>query len=79
MSHNVREAYGYIFEEDARRPFLADKADALGVPHGPERSQLLAGETIVTGAGRVVHPDEVLGDVINGHKSRNHWRPGAHR
>ena len=68
VSHNVREAYGYIFEEDARRPFLAHKADALGVPHGPERSQLLAGETIVTGAGRVVHPDEVLGNVIKGTK-----------
>jgi len=66
--HNVREAYGYIFEEEARRPFLADKADALGVPHGPERSQLLAGESIATPAGRLVYPDEVLGDVIPGTK-----------
>lgn len=68
VSHSVREAYGYIFEENARRPFLAEKADALGIPHGPERSQLLAGESIVTQAGRIVRPDEVLGDVIKGAK-----------
>ena len=68
VSHNVREAYGYIFEEDARRPFLADKADALGVPQGPERGRLLAGEAIVTPAGRIVRPEEVLGAVIKGAK-----------
>ena len=32
VSHRGRECYGYIFEEDARRPFLAEKADALGIP-----------------------------------------------
>ncbi len=68
VSHRGRECYGYIFEEDSRRPFLADKAEALGVPHGPERSQLVAGRSIVTPEGRIVHPDEVLGDVIKGAK-----------
>ena len=68
VSHRGRECYGYIFEEDSRRPFLADKADALGVPHGPERRQLVAGESIVTPAGRIVDPDEVLGDSIRGVK-----------
>ena len=68
VSHRGRECYGYIFEEDARRPFMAEKAEALGVPHGPERSQLVAGESIVTRAGRIVHPDEVLGDVVKGAK-----------
>ena len=68
VSHRGRECYGYIFEEDSRRPFLAEKAEALGVPHGPERSQLVAGRPVVTPAGRVVHPDEVLGDVIKGVK-----------
>ena len=68
VSHRGRECYGYIFEEDARRPFLAEKAEALGVPHGPERSQLVAGQSIVTPAGRIVRPDEVLGDVIRGAK-----------
>lgn len=68
VSHRGRECYGYIFEEDSRRPFLAEKAEALGVPHGPERSQLVAGESIVTPAGRIVDPDEVLGERIRGVK-----------
>ena len=68
VSHRGRECYGYIFEEDSRRPFLAEKAEALGVPHGPERSQLVAGDSIVTPTGRIIHPDEVLGDVIKGTK-----------
>ncbi|MCY4064152.1 MAG: ribonuclease Z [Chloroflexi bacterium] len=68
VSHRGRECYGYIFEEDSRRPFMAEKAEALGVPHGPERRQLVEGETIVTPAGRLVHPDEVLGDVVKGAK-----------
>jgi len=68
VSHRGRECYGYIFEEDARRPFLADKAEALGLPHGPERGQLVAGKSVVTPAGRVVHPDEVLGAEIKGAK-----------
>lgn len=68
VSHRGRECYGYIFEEDSRRPFLADKAEALGVPHGPERRQLVAGETIVTPGGRVVEPDDVLGERLKGVK-----------
>ena len=68
VSHRGRECYGYIFEEDARRPFSAEKAEAIGVPHGPERSQLVAGRQILLESGRVVHPDEVLGDVIRGAK-----------
>lgn len=68
VSHRGRECYGYIFEEDARRPFLADKAEALGLPSGPERSRLVAGETIVLRDGRIVQPDDVLGDVIPGTK-----------
>ncbi|MCY3979703.1 MAG: ribonuclease Z [Chloroflexi bacterium] len=68
VSHRGRECYGYIFEEDSRRPFLADKAEALGVPHGPERSQLVAGESIVTPAGRIIDPDDVLGEPIRGAK-----------
>ncbi len=68
VSHRGRECYGYIFEEDARRPFLADKADALGIPPGPERGQLVAGNAITLADGRVIQPDDVLGDVIKGTK-----------
>ena len=68
VAHRGRECYGYIFEEDSRRPFLADKADALGVPAGPERGQLVAGKPITLPNGRRVHPDQVLGAVIKGAK-----------
>lgn len=68
VSHRGRECYGYIFEEDSRRPFLAHKAEALGVPQGPERRRLVAGESIATPAGRIVDPDDVLGKVVKGAK-----------
>ena len=68
VSHRGRECYGYIFEEDSRRPFLADKAEALGVPAGPVRSQLVAGQSITLPDGRNIEPDQVLGDIIRGCK-----------
>ncbi len=68
VAHRGRECYGYIFEEDSRRPFLAEKAEALGIPPGPERGRLVAGETIALQSGRIVHPDDVLGESIRGAK-----------
>jgi ribonuclease Z len=52
---------GYLFREKSRRPFLAERAEALNVPQGPERSRLVAGESVKLSDGRVIHPDEVLG------------------
>lgn len=52
---------GYLFREKARRPFINERAEALGVPQGPERSRLVAGESVTLGDGRVIHPDDVLG------------------
>ncbi len=68
VSHRGAECYGYIFEEETRRPFLLERAEALGIPPGPERSQLVAGNSIVLADGRVIHPDEVLGEEIKGTK-----------
>ncbi len=68
VAHRGRECYGYIFEEASRRPFLAQKAEALGVPFGPERGRLVAGESIALADGRIVHPDDVLGDLVRGVK-----------
>jgi ribonuclease Z len=68
VSHRGAESFGYLFEEKERRPFLAEKADALGVPFGPERSLLVRGESVELDDGRVVHPDEVLGEVVPGIK-----------
>jgi len=52
---------GYLFREKPHRPFLNERAEALGVPWGPERRQLVAGEPVKLADGRVIHPDDVLG------------------
>jgi ribonuclease Z len=57
---------GYLFREKPRRPFLDDAAEALGVPRGPERRQLVAGKAITLPDGRVIHPDQVLGPPRQG-------------
>ena len=66
VSHRGGDCFGYLFREKSRRPFLADKAEALGVPPGPERRRLVAGEAVTLGDGRTIHPDDVLGPVIRG-------------
>lgn len=68
VSHRGSGNFGFLFEEKTHRPFLAEKADALGVPFGPERSQLVRGESVVLGDGRTIHPDDVLGEGIPGTK-----------
>jgi ribonuclease Z len=57
------DALGYAIVE-AQRPgrFDVDAADELGVPDGPARGRLQAGEDVTLGAGRTVTPADVLGD-----------------
>jgi ribonuclease Z len=66
VTHRGPGCFGYAFEEKPRRPFLAEKADALGVPRGTERGRLVRGEAVTLADGTVVHPDEVLGPVQPG-------------
>jgi ribonuclease Z len=66
--HRGPDCFGFAFEEKARRPFLVDKAEALGVPPGPERRVLVDGGSLTLADGRVVKPDDVLGDPIPGAK-----------
>jgi ribonuclease Z len=68
VHHRGPGCFGFVFEEKARRPFLVDKANELGVPAGPERRDLVQGRQITLSDGRVVHPDQVLGDLIAGTK-----------
>lgn len=68
VEHRRAEAFGYSFEEKARRPFLPEKAAALGVPMGPIRRDLVAGQAVTLPDGRIVQPDEVLGEEIPGIK-----------
>ncbi|MGH2535854.1 MAG: MBL fold metallo-hydrolase [Candidatus Promineifilaceae bacterium] len=66
VQHRGPDNFGFLFAEKARRPFLAEKAEALGVPFGPERAQLVRGEPLALANGRVVQPDEVLGPAEAG-------------
>ncbi len=68
VSHRGSSSLGYRFEERSRRPFLVDQAVALGVPNGPERGRLVAGESITLADGRIIYPDQVLGPVVRGAK-----------
>ncbi|MGI6208129.1 MAG: ribonuclease Z [Anaerolineae bacterium] len=67
VRHRGPGCLGYRFEERERRPFLVERAEALGVPPGPERAALVRGETVTLASGVVVHPEDVLGPA----------RPGA--
>ncbi|MCA9971568.1 MAG: ribonuclease Z [Anaerolineales bacterium] len=68
VQHRGPDCFGFLFEEKTRRPFLPEKAEALGVPFGPERSELVRGRPVTLADGRVVQPDDVLGEPIRGTK-----------
>ncbi len=60
--HRGPDCFGYLFEEKTRRPFLPEKADLLEIPPGPWRRDLVSGKAITLQDGRVIHPDQVLGE-----------------
>ncbi|HEY77451.1 MAG TPA: ribonuclease Z [Thermoflexia bacterium] len=66
VQHRGPGCFGFLFREKPRRPFLVEKAESLGVPPGPERRRLVAGESITLPDGRVIHPDQVLGPPRRG-------------
>jgi ribonuclease Z len=62
-----KSAIGYALREDTRPGrFDVEAADSLGVPHGPARGALQAGEGVTLPDGRVVRPAEVLGPPRRG-------------
>ena len=68
VTHRGPDCLGYVFEGKARHPFLADKANELGVPFGPERRELVEGKAITLPDGRRIQPDDVLGPLQKGVK-----------
>ena len=68
VSHRGPGCFGFSFVERERRPFLAERAAALGVPEGPIRRQLVQGDVATLPDGRTVGPDDVLGPVQPGAK-----------
>jgi len=68
VQHRGAGCFGFVFQERPRRPFLPEQASALGVPFGPERSELVRGENLTLTDGRIITPDMVLGETIQGTK-----------
>lgn len=68
VKHRGDGCFGFQFEEHARRPFLPEKANALGVPNGPVRRDLALGQSVTLEDGRVIEADEVLGAPQRGVK-----------
>lgn len=68
VTHRGTDCFGFIFHEKPRRPFLNEAAEALGVPRGPERRNLVNGQSLHLPDGRVIHPDQVLGPLRPGAK-----------
>ena len=66
---HTKPCYGYTLEEDLRPgEFHPEKAKALDIPMGKLWGKLQKGETIETGDGRIVRPDEVMGPPRMGRK-----------
>jgi len=68
VSHRGPDCYGYCFEEKSRRPFLPKKAEALEIPPGPWRRDMVAGKNVTLPDGRQITPDQVLGPERSGTK-----------
>jgi ribonuclease Z len=66
VTHRGPGCFGFVFQEKPRRPFLVDRAEALGIPPGPERAQLVRGSAITLADGRRIEPDAVLGPDLPG-------------
>ena len=66
VRHRGTESLGYRFDAIPRRHLRADRLAALGVPSGPLRAQLAAGEAVVLSDGRRVEPESVLGPAAAG-------------
>ncbi len=60
--HRGADCFGFVFEEKSRRPFLSDAAEALGIPQGPWRRDLVNGAAVTLPDGRTITPEQVLGE-----------------
>jgi len=66
VNHRGPDCFGFSFEEKGKRPFLAEKAEALGIPQGPWRRDLVNGKAVQLPDGRTISSEEVLGDFEPG-------------
>ena len=66
VDHRGSGSLGFRFDEFGRRPFIPEAAEALAIPPGPWRKDLVAGNAITLADGRVIQPDQVLGPEVPG-------------
>ena len=66
VAHRRTQSLGWRFEEAARRPLLADRLAALGVPDGPARRELAGGRVVTLADGRLIAPQLVQGPELPG-------------
>lgn len=66
VRHRGSASLGYRFDAKPRRHLRADRLAALGVPPGPLRARLAAGEAVALPDGSRVAPDDVQGPQAAG-------------
>ncbi len=66
VRHRGTESLGYRFEATPRRHLDAGRLAALGVPPGPLRARLAAGDPVVLPDGSRIDPEAVLGPAAPG-------------
>jgi ribonuclease Z len=66
VTHRGADCFGYLFSEIPKRAFLVKKAEALAIPPGPWRKELVNGNQVSLPDGRVIQPDQVLGPEKRG-------------
>jgi ribonuclease Z len=60
---------GYVLvEKDKPGKFNVEKAEQLGIPAGPIRTQIQRGEEVVLGNGTRIFPDDILGPPRKGRR-----------
>jgi ribonuclease Z len=68
VAHRGTESLGYVFQAETRYPLIGERLDALGVPHGPQRTALAQGRSAALADGRQIMPEMVRGPPIVGAK-----------
>ena len=66
MEHNI-PSYAYSIREKKKPLFLREKAEELGIPPGPLYGKLHNGEEVEF-EGRIIKPEQVLGEAKKGKK-----------
>jgi ribonuclease Z len=66
VAHRGTQSLGYRFEEEARRPLIAERLAALSVPDGPARRELAGGRPVTLSDGRLITPKMVQGPEVAG-------------